>query len=297
MKHCPSCKTNYADDTLQFCLQDGTQLVTLSDAPSPTVAYSEEETVIRNRLPQQVVPINPDLPPPNTQPQQNWQTNPIGGAQYSNFPTEPKKSNTLVAVLLTALGMLLIFGVGISAWLYTRREKEIAVNVNTSPTVNRSPNTNSANNQNSNTPTPTLTPTPKPTLDPKEAKAVTEDVKTVVDAWKDGLENLSLDMHLAQYSDTVDYYKSGRVGIGKVRADKQRAFEAFDSIDVDISNMKVTPDETGDKATAVFDKEWTFEGAEKYSAGKVQQQLNFSRINGRWLITGEKDLKVYYVEK
>ncbi len=61
--------------------------------------------------------------------------------------------------------------------------------------------------------------------------------------------------------------------------------------------MKVTPDASGEKATAVFDKEWNFEGAEKYSAGKVQQQLTLGKIGGRWLITGEKDLKTYYVEK
>ena len=37
MKQCPKCRTNYADDTLRFCLEDGT----------PLVASVEQETVIR----------------------------------------------------------------------------------------------------------------------------------------------------------------------------------------------------------------------------------------------------------
>ncbi len=121
-------------------------------------------------------------------------------------------------------------------------------------------------------------------------------MKNVIDEWESASENLDLDGNLSQYADTVDYYKGGRVSIGKVRADKQRAFEQYDSINFKITNIKVTPDASGEKATAVFDKEWTFEGADKYSAGKVQQQMTLNKISGKWLITGEKDLKTYYVE-
>lgn len=293
MKHCPSCKTNYADDTLQFCLQDGTQLLEIPNAPLPTVAYTEQETILRSKPPEQVVPLDT----PNFQ-VQNWQTNP--GGQSSNFPTETKKSNTFIAVFFTVLGMLLLFGAGVGAWLFLRNGKEVAVNINANSPSNRTPNANSANNQNLNASSPapsSPTPTPKPTLDPKQAKAVAEEVKNVVDDWKSASENLDLETNLEQYADTVDYYKAGKVGVEKVRADKRRAFEAYDSININLTNMKITPDDSGEKATALFDKEWTFEGAEKYSAGKVQQQLTFSKINGRWLITGEKDLKVYYVEK
>jgi hypothetical protein len=60
--------------------------------------------------------------------------------------------------------------------------------------------------------------------------------------------------------------------------------------------MTVTPDASGERATAVFDKEWNFSGAEKTSAGKVKQQLQLKKVNGQWLISGERDLKVYYTE-
>ena len=61
--------------------------------------------------------------------------------------------------------------------------------------------------------------------------------------------------------------------------------------------MRVSPDASGESATAVFDKEWVFEGAGKYNAGKVQTQLQLRKFGGDWRITGERDLKVYYVDK
>ena len=189
---------------------------------------------------------------------------------------------------------------GIGAWLYFNSKKtEVAANVNIAP-PNRPTNSNVASNQTTNanlaTASPSATPTPQPTLNTQQTKAITDDVKDVVDDWKSATEDGDLDGHLSQYADTVDYYKGGRVGIGKVRADKQRALGAYDSININITNLKITPDASGEKATALFDKEWNFEGENKYSAGKVQQQLLLSKINGRWLITSEKDLKVYYVE-
>ncbi len=295
MKHCPNCQTNYADDTLQFCLQDGTPLVEVSDQSAPTVAFdTESETIVS---PKQVEPIRFDLPSSYQTNQTNWET-----SQPVVIEREPKKSNTAAIVLLTVLGTILLLGIGgIGAWFYLKNNRTaVAVNVNTAP-PNRQTNVNSAaNNQNSNanlaSPSPTVTPTAVPTLDPKQTKQINEDVKNVVDDWKSASENLDLEAHLSQYADTVDYYQGGRVGIAKVRADKQKAYAAYNSIDINISNVKITPDASGERATALFDKEWTFEGQDRYSAGKVQQQLMLNKINGRWLITGEKDLKVYYKE-
>ncbi len=294
MKHCPKCQTSYTDDSLKFCLQDGMPLDEFPDQSSPTVAFdTDSETVVS---PKRVEPIR--FEPPSSY-QNDWQP-----SQPAIVQPAVKKSNTTAIVLLTALGTILLLGLGgIGAWLYFNKPKtEVAVNVNTAP-ANRPVNSNAANNQTSNSnslapaPTQTLAPTPpQPALKPEQIKALTKDVKNVVDEWKSSSENLDLNGHLSQYADTVDYYKGGRVGISKVRADKQSAFEQYDSINFNITNLKVTPDASGEKATAVFDKEWTFEGADKYSAGKVQKQLTINKISGKWLITGEKDLKIYYVE-
>ena len=299
MKYCPNCQTTYTDDSLRFCLQDGTQLADVSGMNSemPTVAFDDSETLVSRKPPQQVVRINV----PETE-SQNWQQ-PEQPRIVAPLPVETKRSKTALTVMATVLGMLLFLGIaGLGAWMLLKsRKTEVAVNVNNAP-ANRPLNSNSANIKTSNAnltapaASPTATPIPKPTLKPEEIKAVTNDVKEAIDEWKGSSENLDLDGNLDQYADSVDYYAGGRVNRARVRADKQRAYDQYDSINFNITNLKVTPDASGEKATAVFDKEWTFEGADKYSAGKVQQQLTLNKIKGKWLITGEKDLKIYYVE-
>jgi len=303
MKYCPNCQTTYTDDTLRFCLQDGTQLAEVSDASTdmPTVAFDDSETLVSRKPPQQVVRINVPEPEP-----QNWERieQPRINEQPRIVPqpVETKKSNTALIILATVLGMLALFGIAGAWFLLKNRKSDVAV-VNVNTAVNRPLNSNSANvqilNTNTTKPTasPTATPSPKPTLDPEEAKVVADDVEDAVDTWKSSSENLDLDGNLDQYADSVDYYTAGRINLARVRADKQRAFDQYDSINFNISNMKVTPDASGEKAIAVFDKEWRFEGENKYSSGKVQQQLTLGKIDGRWLITGERDLKTYYIGK
>lgn len=311
MKHCPQCRTSYTDETLKYCTRDGAPLEAETDLP--TVNFDEEATVISSRQVEPIrVPIENQTPTYQTPPQdyqqqtyrqQNRQQQsaplPLPQQQQPQIivaPPEAKKSRTGLAVGLTALGMLLLFGIiGAGALFYMReqRKPEIALNVNNAP-VNRTPNQSAAANQTANISTPTQTPTAKPTLDPKEAKAATENVGSVIDNWADSTENRDIDAHIGQYADTVDYYKGGRVSAARVRADRARAFDMYDSMRVNISNVKITPDASGEKATAVLDKEWEFSGGDKLSNGKVQQQLTFAKIGGKWLITGEKDLKLYY---
>lgn len=298
MKRCPNCQTTYADDSLQFCLEDGTPLAQISNQNSADYFNTESETVVS---PKRVEPIR--FEPPSS-----YQTNDANRQQSETVvieKRETKKSNTAAIVTLSVLGTILLLGLGgLGAWLYFSNKKtQVAVGVNNNTTQpNRSPNANAANNQNTNTnlaapsPSPTATPTAQPTLKPEVAKAITTDVQDVVDDWKNSTENGDLDAHISQYADTVDYYKAGRVNVSRVRADRDRAFAAYHTISINLSNVKVTPDASGEKATVVLDKEWNFEGEQKFSTGKVQQQLTLGKINGRWLITGEKDLKIYYTQ-
>jgi len=297
MKQCPNCQTTYADDSLQFCLQDGTPLAQIPNQNSADYFSTESETIVS---PKRVEPIRFE-PPSSYQPtnQPNWEpSQPVIVEQR-----EKKKSKTATIVVLSVLGTILLLGLGgLGALLYFGNKRtQVAAGTNTAA-QNRSPNTNAAN-QNTNvnlaTPSPTATPTAQPTqptLKPDEVRAITGDVKDVVDDWKYSTENRDLDTHIGQYADTVDFYKAGRVNVSRVRADRARAFAAYDSISINTDNVKVAPDASGEKATVVLDKEWNFEGAEKSSSGKVQQQLTLSKVNGRWLITGEKDLKVYYMQ-
>jgi ketosteroid isomerase-like protein len=288
MKICPQCQTSYTDDTLRFCLQDGTPLLDQESAGS----FGEQETVVSPRQTEKV-----QAAATNAQ-SQNWTQR-----NEAILPESPKKTNTTSIVVVTALLTILAVAAGAAGvWFYLRGGKtETARNTN-SKTVNvvvpNASNANQAQNANANAnTTPTATPTPKPTLNPKEARNIQSDIEDAVGDWRDALENLDLDGHLSNYADTVDYYRAGKTGIGAVRADKQRAFEAYNNIDIDISNLKITPDETGEKAVAVFDKEWKFEGEGSYSSGKVRQELQFVKIAGKWRISGEKDLQVYYTNR
>ncbi len=317
MKYCPQCQTTYTDDLLKYCLKDGAPLGEVFAPQTPQAELADEKTVVTTgdktvpsirRVEPIRVPVEQNPPVHQTAPVESA---PAQNRQYVESPVaamqpEARKTKTGSVVALTILGTLLFLGIaGVGAMLYFRNQKpEIVANVNKAP-ANRSVNMNSANvqtaNQNANanlaenSPTPTPTAAPKPTPDERQAGAIADDIKDAVDEWKNATENLDIGGQLSQYAETVDYYRSGRVSRARVRADKDRAFGIYNNVNIDISNLEVTPDESGEQATALFDKEWNFEGDTSNSSGKVRQQLTFSRIDGKWLITGERDLRVYYV--
>jgi hypothetical protein len=292
MKQCPNCQSQYTDDTLQFCLQDGSPLQYVTSSQVNTVAFVEQETVVSNR------PSNQINTPRETQPT-NWQPNQFSSG--ASFSPQAKKSSPTVAVFLTAFLMLLFFSlVGIGAWLYLKGATpdrngnlfltkkapypEATAPTNASKITPMATPMTSTSNANSASNTASI-----------DKEQIKKDVSQRVYTWKSAAEAHNLDSYMNNYADTVDYYNKSRISRSTVRADKQRAFTLYDSLNITLSNMSVTPDASGENATAVFDKEWVFEGA-KRSTGKVRTQLSLKKNNGQWLITGEKDLKVYYTE-
>lgn len=133
MKYCPSCQTTYTDDSLQFCLEDGTRLLSYSSEISqmPTVAFVEKETVVRqNQTPS------------------GWGQSQVTRA--ATFQPEVKKSNTLLIVVVTALTMGVLFGGAAGVWLLFRSSGS---NVKVPPNKN----TGTYNTFNSPSPSPTAT--------------------------------------------------------------------------------------------------------------------------------------------
>jgi hypothetical protein len=291
MKQCPTCQSQYTDDTLQFCLQDGSPLQLVSGSQGKTVALGEQETVVTNRQSSQI--NAPHVTNPT-----DW--NPQQYSSNAGFQPVEKKSNPTVAVLLTAFVMLLLFSfVGIGAWLYLRgatsddkgnlflakKRPESETNANSQPvSATRTPSVAVSNTSTSTNSAP---------VDKEQIK---RDVSDRISAWKSGTESGNIDSYINNYAETLEtYYTKRGVSRSSIRADKQRAFSQYSDIKVNISNLSVTPDDSGEKATAVFDKAWVFSGAKRF-AGKVQTQLQFKKVNGQWLITGERDLKTYYTE-
>ncbi|MFM9904254.1 MAG: family 16 glycoside hydrolase [Pyrinomonadaceae bacterium] len=102
MKICPRCQKTYADDSLNFCLEDGSVLTQASTQPPPTMINQAPVT-------QQQMPMQSQ---PGSQPA--WNTAP---QQYSMQP--PKKSSKTWIWVLLILGVLgILCGGGIGGLIY-----------------------------------------------------------------------------------------------------------------------------------------------------------------------------------
>jgi len=272
MKTCPACASRFSDDTLQFCLQDGTRLYSADEAGAPTAVLNEIETA-ESRKP---------LPPTN------WQA-PV----TQRNPQASGGRKIAIAVVLTVLGTILLVlgGAAVGVWLYSRSAQ---TEVFTDPSPGPSPNIRAT--ATPRTPTPTVSPSPSATVETKppinEAE-IREDVLDRLEDWSSDSEAGDIDAYMSNYAATIDYYQRGPSNAAFVRRDKLRAFERYSSIEVSLSNISVSPAADGETATAIFDKEWNFSGNGN-SSGKVQQMLRLRKVGGQWLITAEKDLKLYY---
>jgi len=278
MRYCPTCRTQYTDETLRFCLQDGASLIDRSETDTPTIAFPETPTVEARR---------------ETTPVTEWQNDESTRASMAGH--SKKKGGLAIAAAAIGLVLLILGIVGaIGIWLLLNPRRENVAANNSS--------VNNANipraNRDSPTPTktatpqtsPTVTTTPSPSADIEPPK---QTVAEVVNGWKSMAEELDLDGYMANYADRVDYYNKGGSSRDSVRKDKLRAFTMYDEIRINITNLSSDVSVDGRTATAVFDKEWDFRGR-KGSSGKVQTQLRLRNENGRWLITGERDSKVYF---
>lgn len=289
MKFCPTCRTQYTDDTLRFCLQDGAILVERAEFDTPTMALPETPTVVAEHRRSQATVIR-DVGLPNT---------------FAGSGTE-RKQGVAIPVIVTAAVMLLLSGVAFVAfWAYmsggrVEQPRDVASN-SANAVVDRSPK------PAANFPTSVKTPVPSPTensaaptndaaIEPTQSadkERITRAVSRTVENWKDLAQARDLNAYMNNYAERIDYYRKSGASRSFVRADKARAFGIYDSISIELSNLQVSVRDDGSRATAAFDKEWAFRGA-KNSFGKVRSQLEFANAGGRWLIISERDLRVYY---
>ncbi len=302
MKSCPNCGNRYSDDTLIFCLQDGTSLSSDSDVEMPTIVLDETETVVTHTSADRF-----QIPIADPRPHQYQQSQ---VTSFSPPQTKSGGSKVFLAVAVTILVMLVVFSaVGTGVFMFLRNaQPEPSKNMNVTANI---PTGNIETNYNAPlaaSPTPivassvakTATPVPATTIEVPPLPPTTDnpeqsrgEVVQRIYSWKSMLESRDLTGYMGNYANTVDYYRRRNASMGEVRADKARAFSLYNSMQTNISNMTVSVSESGDSAVAVFDKEWNFSGRD-LSSGKVRSQLSLRKTNGRWLITSERDLKVYY---
>jgi len=142
----------------------------------------------------------------------------------------------------------------------------------------------------------TLSPAPVPD---QGASSAENEIRNSLEGWAQTSRNRDIDGHLQYYADTLDfYYNRTMVPSTKVREDRTRAFAKFNNINIQLTNINIQLDSTGQRATVTLDKTFDFRGDDNaFFNGSVQDQLALTKLGGAWLITGEKELKVYYVNK
>ncbi|MCI0487310.1 MAG: protein kinase [Blastocatellia bacterium] len=127
-----------------------------------------------------------------------------------------------------------------------------------------------------------------------DTSSLQAEVLDTIEGWAAATRAHDLDAHISYYAPVLDtYYNRKSVSRNLVRADRERAYARYSRLDVQITNIRISVDSSGIRANATFDKTYEFSGGGQLS-GSVQQMLWFVRVGGRWRITGEKDLQVYY---
>lgn len=101
MKKCPKCRREYADKTLEFCLEDGARLV------SSIVTKTSEQTVVL----------------PNTEILPNFETNPIEPAKTTKVQELKEKAVDRGYKILEIAPIVLALIHNYWQWLYVDKEK------------------------------------------------------------------------------------------------------------------------------------------------------------------------------
>jgi serine/threonine protein kinase len=144
-------------------------------------------------------------------------------------------------------------------------------------------------------PAPSLSPFPSPS--PVLPASSSNEIVDTLRAWAGAVRAHDLDAHMSYYADTLDvYHGSHNAKASRVRADLERAFSRYSTLDIRLTNINVTVD-SGPSAVATFDKTWNFSGrldapdsSEHNYAGSVREMVWLTRVGTRWRITGLKDL-------
>jgi hypothetical protein len=312
MKRCPTCQSIYTDDSLSYCLQDGSKLATVSASSSSadeTLQISGATSRSTGAEPAPTEILRPeDLPtaridatPPTKEQQRARPTAVLAAAQPASADGSPAapRSNAVVMGLSVIVAMLLITVGGLITWIMMRDKGQTETrvpNTNSSQSDSRQGNNTNAR-ANSNT-APTANPSPTPQPSPVDVAAARAEVQAALNGWAETVRQGNLDEHIKYYADVLDvYYNATNVNRTRVREDRSAAFSKYSSMDMQIAKVTIEIDPTGTRATATFDKTFDFRNDEKSYNGSGLNRFWFAKAGGRWRITGEKELKNYYVNK
>jgi hypothetical protein len=270
MKVCPKCNSTYSDETLNFCLTDGVPLVVeevleeyLSKQSSNS--WHTAETLLDPRF---AAPDSEHTTSPNS----SSRTLSMNSQTADGFNLK-KSHKTLYTILGILVGAIIIGG---SFWWFS---------------TSSNPNNKTVSTDNS----PSIPKHAIIQISPEQDAQVKKELTAFMQSWAKTNEQKDADAHIAHYANTLEvYYAESGKDKNHVLADRLRAYQKYDTIQLQVDNLKITPEST-ESATIVFDKSWTMKNEKKTSMGSVQQEVHVSKTNGKWLIDSEKDIKVYFI--
>ena len=125
-----------------------------------------------------------------------------------------------------------------------------------------------------------------------DAGAIQKDVLNTLNGWIDAMRQHDLAAYVPYYAGSLDtYYKRSNVTRNDVRADKARAFSRYATLDIQISNLQIKPDETSEHVAVTYTKAYDFAEADGHHfSGTARSAVWLEKVGNRWMITSEKDL-------
>lgn len=298
MRHCPACRSQYTDPTLRFCLQDGAPLgdgEETKQSSIDTISFGDPLTA-DNILKTEDLDLY--APKSDSGKTRAWKPEPPKSALRREAEIKGAKSSA--KVLLMAFGALFVLAVaGGGGWFYLKTHNSSSAQLTNSSSPEASAQTPPANNSSTKAVLDELSARANSNADPSTSSG-SEDVKkeigAVIELWKKALEARKLPDYLSRYAEKVDYFDKSGANSAEIRTEAQKMFDAYSEIEITLTNVRVAVDAGGTQATAVFDKEWSFETPTDLLEGKAHTKLRFQKNGADWKITSEKYQKIYYME-
>jgi ketosteroid isomerase-like protein len=297
MKHCPACRSQYTDPTLRFCLQDGAMLGEGETKQSTidTISFSDPVTA-ENLL--RTEDLKLFAPPVDQTKTQKWNPEPPKSARRQ--APQIKQTKSSAKLLLTVFGALVVLAAaGGGFWFYLKNQSNSSARLTNSATpAAPAQETEPASNSSSKAVLDNLSATNSNagTTSNPGAEDAKKEISQTIELWKQAIEARKLPDYLSRYAEKVDYFEKTAANSADIRSEAQKMFDAYSEIEITLSNVRVAVDSGGTQATAVFDKEWSYETEKDLLEGKAHTKLRFQKNDGQWKITSEKYQKIYYME-
>lgn len=299
MKRCPKCASQYSDQTLSFCLQDGTPLVgDVKQSSVDTVAFGQPVTAEKILPTQGFIDVgsnNASRRDDHQRPEEPYQPR---VPNYQPYPVErrQKKTGALLKVCLVVFPLLLVLGAGgVAGWLYFSNQKRVSASerpLSDGPAFDAPMNTFQkppVSISNSRVKTSSVVSTASAGAD-----GVRNEITKLLDDWKGDRETCNLDDYSSKYGERVEYLGRHGVTAPEITNELRKVCDSYSTIAIKIDNMVIAVAAEHEAATAIFDKEWRYEASPKLSLGKIHMELHFRRVGDDWKIVGEENLKTYY---